>query len=269
MSGTGEGVEERVLVAAPTPRRGALAIVPIDENSSPLIPTSDTSPAKAALSSHRFGEGSYVGSWACGRPEGRGGSRSTKPGYSPRPPRPVYASAHFSVLARVDACTAGTYTSLLGSSFVGVWRRGWADGAGVYHWSDGRADVGRFVGEAERLPLLAAVGEGVRWNRDRSKVSLLKNGVETEEEIPRERAKEIAERLGIVPPIPHPRAPVAHGAARVSKRELETLSSLSKRARTAIDSRLSSSAAAEEEDEGGDATALPFEAVWDLLCPKP
>ena len=197
------------------------------------------------------------------------GRAANEPFRAARPARPARASAPIFLTSLVAMHAPGTYTSHLGSSFVGVWRRGWADGAGVYHWSDGRADVGRFVGEAERLPLLAAVGEGVRWNRDRSKASLLKNGVETEEEIPRERAKEIAERLGIVPPIPSPRAPVSHGAARVSKRELESLSSLSKRARTAIDSRLSSSAAVVEEDEEGDAAALPFEAVWDLLCPKP
>ena len=60
---------------------------------------------------------SACGSWACGRPEGR-----------------------------------GTYTSHLGSSFTGVWRRGWANGSGIYHWADGRCDISHYHGEADRLP---------------------------------------------------------------------------------------------------------------------
>lgn len=180
---------------------------------------------------HPFMEGTYSGSWACGRPEGR-----------------------------------GTYTSSLGSSFSGVWRRGWADGAGVFHWADGRVDIGQFVGEADRLPLLAAVGEGVRWNRDRTKAALLRHGIEAEE-ISKQRAQEIATALGISPAVPAARAPTAHTAARVSKRELDACQQfLSKRQRLALDSRLSTAADANADAEGD---ALPFEAVWALLCPKP
>jgi hypothetical protein len=139
----------------------------------------------------------------------------------------------------------------------------------VYHWADGRADVGRFVGEADRLPLLAAVGEGVRWTRDRSKASLLRDGVEAEE-ISADRARHIAEQLGISPTVPAERAPAAHGAARVSKRELETMGAfLSKRQRTALDSRLSSADDPDADADAAPAEALPFEAVWELLCPKP
>jgi len=217
-------------LAAPTPRRGPGTLDPSSANAN--APSSPTKPTAV----HAFCEGSYSGSWACGRPEGR-----------------------------------GTYTSHLGSCFVGVWRRGWADGAGIYHWADGRVDLGRFVGEAERLPLLAAVGEGVRWSRDRSRASLLRNGVETEE-ISQQRAEEIAEKLGISPTIPPARPPTAHGAARVSKRELESLSSLdvlTKRQRMAIDSKLSGKSPEVEGGDGDDANAMPFETLWALLCPKP
>jgi len=218
--------ERPAKVAAPTPRRGK-SLDQIDES------VTNTTPSPNKPEAHAFAEGSYSGSWACGRPEGR-----------------------------------GTYTSHLGSSFSGVWRRGWADGAGVYHWADGRADVGRFAGEADRLPLLAAVGEGVRWSQDRSKASLLRNGVEMEA-ISMQRAQEIAAGLGITPTTPPARPPAAHGAARVSKRELETLGSfLSKRQRLAIDTRLSS-ATPDDGDDAADADdALPFEAVWALLCPN-
>jgi len=176
----------------------------------------------------------YIGSWACGRPEGR-----------------------------------GTYTSNLGSSFVGLWRRGWADGSGTYNWLDGRADVGRFQGEADRLPLLAAIGEGVRWNHDRTEAALLKNGIETGEQLSLSAAEDIGQRLGIVPAVPVVRSPVTHAPARVSKRELETFQPfLSKRQRTAIDSRLTTAREGDEADEGSDTAALPFEQLWELICPK-
>ena len=196
--------------------------------SASVDPNAPPSPSKVASSStHPFAEGTYCGSWACGRPEGR-----------------------------------GTYTSHLGSSFTGVWRRGWANGSGIYHWADGRCDISHYHGEADRLPLLAAVGEGVRWSKDRSKAFLLRNGVETGEEIPRARAEAIADKLIIAPTVPPARGPAVHSAAKVSKRELESLSgSLSKRQRREIDTRL--------EDEGGASDdALPFEQVWQLLCPK-
>ena len=162
----------------------------------------------------------------------------------------------------MDVAAARTYTSHLGSSFTGVWRRGWANGSGIYHWADGRCDISHYHGEADRLPLLAAVGEGVRWSKDRSKAFLLRNGVETGEEIPRARAEAIADKLIIAPTVPPARGPAVHSAAKVSKRELESLSgSLSKRQRREIDTRL--------EDEGGASDdALPFEQVWQLLCPK-
>ena len=248
---------------APTPRRGAL-LDPIDANttSHAVLPPSPSKPTPTELT-HPFCEGSYSGSWACGRPEGRGACHDASTAH-PLGRAPHRARDHVFGPLRMRSAT-GTYTSHLGSSFVGVWRRGWADGAGVYHWSDGRADVGRFNGEAERLPLLAATGEGVRWSADRSRASLLRNGVEIEEEIPAARAVEIAERLGILPPVPPPRLPPAHTPARVSKRELESFAFLSKRQRTAIDTRLSTTPASEGE---GEAAALPFEALWELLCPK-
>ena len=217
-------------VAAPTARRGTLTLQPTDPNK--LVDDSiDPSISPSKVPSERvypFAEGSYQGSWACGRPEGR-----------------------------------GTYSSTLGSSYLGVWRRGWADGPGVYYWVDGRADVSRFQGEAERLPLLAAVGEGVRWSSDRQTASLLRNGIETGEIISHARAEEIAERLGISPPMPLLRVPKPIKPARVSKRELESLQGLlSKRQRSALDARLSTRAAnGDEEDQ------LPFETLWEVIAP--
>lgn len=207
------------VIAAPTPKR--------EGGTGTLGATSTPSPSKSVgndPAAHPFMEGLYSGSWACGRPEGR-----------------------------------GTYTSHLGSAFDGVWRRGWADGAGVYHWADGRADVGLFIGEADRLPLLAAVGEGVRWSRDRSKAALLRHGVEAEA-ISTQRAQEIAMALGVSPAVPAARSPAAHRPARVSKRELDSFGAfLSKRQRTALDSRLSSGT--------DDADAPSFETVWAALAP--
>ena len=85
-----------------------------------------------------------------------------------------------------------------------------------------------------------------------------------------------------MPPVPLARSPPAHAPARVSKRELEMLHPLfSKQQRTAIDSRLSTSRDAKdggaggedgddeaEEEEGSDSAVLPFEQLWDLICPK-
>lgn len=208
----------------PSARRGTLTLKETDPNAA--ASPSSTSPLKAPSErSYPFAEGTYQGSWACGRPEGR-----------------------------------GVYTSSLGSSFSGVWRRGWADGTGIFSWVDGRADVSRFQGEAERLPLLAASGEGVRWNRDRSKAVLLRNGIETGEAISRERAEEIAERLGVQPAVPPPRMPPAVAPARVSKRELQNIHELlNKSQRTDIDAKLRSRLAEAGDDD------LPFESLWEVI----
>lgn len=230
MSGSSGIATSPTTRVAPIPRRGSVVLDSISEN---MVSEAAPSPSKPTVPVvHQFLEGTYSGSWACGRPEGR-----------------------------------GTYKSHLGSSFTGIWRRGWADGAGVYNWADGRVDIGRFVGEADRLPLLAAVGEGVRWSRDRSKVSVLRNGIEAEG-ISQQRAVEIAERLGVSPSVPPSHPPATHGAARVSKRELESLSFLSKRQRVEIDTKIDSAASDEAEGDDDSTAALPFEAIWALLCPK-
>lgn len=187
--------------------------------------------------------GLYIGAWSGGRPEGR-----------------------------------GRHTFSLGSCFEGVFAKGWADGPGTYHWLDGRADVGRFHGPLERLPLLAATGEGARWNVDRTLAWRLRDGVEREA-ISLSRAMAIAHTVGQEVPAKLP--PKDHGAARVTKRELETQIRplLSKRQRTDLDratavghqsggvkTTTTSVAMAEkgsDRDEGG--YPMSFEEVWRVL----
>lgn len=72
----------------------------------------------------------------------------------------------------------GEYYFDLGSKFLGLFRKWYVDGVGVYFWADGRADVGIFRGRLDDLPIMAHIGDGVRWSKDRTYACLLHNGIE-------------------------------------------------------------------------------------------
>lgn len=189
----------------------------------PLLPPPSCTISPA--SSHKYEGGVYTGSWRDNKPDG---------GW-------------------------GEHISSLGAAFRGAFHDGWAKGAGTYFWLDGRAEVGRFRGPLERLPTLAAYGEGARWSKDRTHAWRLKDGVELEKiELP--IAEQIARSLGLEPPGPSETRD--HGAARVSKRELDDLilPLLSKRQTTELDARRSGGTSTSGETE-----ELSFEDLWRVL----
>lgn len=136
--------------------------------------------------------------------------------------------------------------------------------------------MSRFDGPLDRVPLLAASGQGVRWSQDRRTAWRLANGVECET-IELARAEEIALALGA--DVPPARRLQDHGPARVTKRELEgILPLLSKRQRIELEKQqhCATSDGAKRIDEGlaqgsgrtgdeAEAVALPFEQVWRVL----
>ena len=118
------------------------------------------------------------------------------------------------------------------------------------------------------MPLLAASGEGARWSQDRRTAWRLRDGVEREA-ISLAHAAEIAKALGVE--VPAARQPLDHGAARVSKGELDGLS-LTKRQRAELQQQqrrrvqrktscqtMDCNVGSEEED------CVSFEDVWRVL----
>jgi len=75
-----------------------------------------------------------------------------------------------------------------GDTYIGSWNNGLKHGAGTYHWADGEVDVSWYK-EDKR------VGEGIRWNADRSKAFRMARSTMMEELVLNE-AYATAERLG-------------------------------------------------------------------------
>ena len=114
----------------------------------------------------------------------------------------------------------GTFCSRIGGYFEGTFKSGLARGDGVYHWADGRADVGFFYGAMNSLPVLALQGKGVRFSSDRSGAMRLLDGLEVEA-ISSDEAAAIAKTFGVPPPTPL--SPRTFSKACVTKSELEAL----------------------------------------------
>lgn len=196
-----------------------------------------TPAASPGLPWRPFEGGQYRGQWHAERPEGR-----------------------------------GEHLTDLGASFHGSFHEGWAKGPGTFHWADGRSEVSRFHGPLDRLPLLAASGEGARWSRDRTVAWRLRDGVERES-ISLAEASRIAAGLGLE--VPPSRPPRDHGAAKVTKREMDglVLPLLSKRQRVELQqhgqehSGAAPGGAAHVRREAGEVEldAVPFEQVWKVL----
>ena len=140
-----------------------------------------------------FEGGEYEGNWAMGKPEGR-----------------------------------GIFRSKMGGSFAGMFQRGWAQGPGIYHWADGRADLCDFCGPMDHLPLLAAKGEGLRLSSDRTHAVLLEDGLEVEP-ISKEEARSIAASMALE--LPERAPPLRFRNARVTKRELAMMTTADSRVR--------------------------------------
>ena len=134
---------------------------------------------------HMFDDGQYTGSLSAGVPEGY-----------------------------------GTFCSRIGGYFEGTFKSGLARGDGVYHWADGRADVGFFSGAMNSLPVLALQHEGVRFSSDRSGAMRLLDGLEVEA-ISLEEAAAIAKTFGVS--LPTPLSPRTFSKACVTRIELEAL----------------------------------------------
>lgn len=93
----------------------------------------------------------------------------------------------------------GTYHRSNGDKFVGRYKAGSPNGVGTYYRKkDGSVDVGRYKGENS---VVTAIGEGVRWSKDRSMAWSLQNGKEVKE-ISLTEARETASQMGStnVPP---------------------------------------------------------------------
>ena len=75
-----------------------------------------------------------------------------------------------------------------GDTYIGSWNNGLKHGAGTYHWADGEVDVSWYK-EDKR------VGEGIRWNANRSKAFRMARSTMMEELVLNE-AYATAERLG-------------------------------------------------------------------------
>lgn len=76
-----------------------------------------------------------------------------------------------------------------GDTYIGGWNNGLKHAAGTYHWADGDVDVSLYQSDKR-------VGEGVRWNADRSRAFRLIRGMK-KEEISMDEAYRTAESLGL------------------------------------------------------------------------
>ena len=79
-----------------------------------------------------------------------------------------------------------------GDVYEGSWNNGFKDGPGIYRWRDGEVDVSRYSSDYR-------VGEGVRWNVDRSRVFRLVRG-NVQDKIHLGEADWIAAGLGLSTP---------------------------------------------------------------------
>ena len=86
----------------------------------------------------------------------------------------------------------GTERYATGNIYEGHFVAGLRQGTGTYKYADGVAEIGRYEANAD-------VGEGVRWNADRTKAGMMMNG-EVVCMITLEDAAQIAEALGV--PVP-------------------------------------------------------------------
>ena len=111
----------------------------------------------------------------------------------------------------------GSFQWTTGGRFVGPFKRGRVRGNGVYFWSDGRVDLGHFRGHIEEVPILAAMGDGVRWSKDRSVAWLLRDGIQ-HHELTVDEATVIEQRLGLCRP--DAKAPRKHTEAVVTSDEI-------------------------------------------------
>lgn len=80
-----------------------------------------------------------------------------------------------------------------GDIYRGNWSGGIKSGPGVYEYSDGELDVSFYSNDIR-------VGDGVRWNTDRTKASRLRDGklVGTEGDFPVDDAMRLTKKLGFV-----------------------------------------------------------------------